>query len=97
MLTRRCSTTMTDTELKTMNIDEAREEASKVAVNDNDLDQQTKKTCLQKFIVKNPIVFCFIIVLFVFASSFMGGELGSDHWLQAIVNQTLLMTIKQLS
>ena len=46
MLTRRCSTTMTDTE-----------EASKVAVNDNDLDQQTKKTCLQKFIVKNPIVF----------------------------------------
>ena len=50
---------MTDTELKTMNIDEAREEASKVAVNDNDLDQQTKKTCLQKFIVKNPIVFCF--------------------------------------
>ena len=67
---------------------------------ENDLEkedsQQDKKIKIHEKITQNPSVCCLIIMILIFCSSFMGGELGSSQWLDAFTNQTLQATIEQL-
>ena len=58
--------------------------------------QQEKKIKIHEKITKNTSVCCLILMILVFCSSFMGGELGSSQWLDAFTNQTLQATIEQM-
>ena len=55
------------------------------------------RTCLQKNITQYPLTCCLILTMLVFCSSFLGGEVGSGHWLSIITNQTLQDTIRQFT
>ena len=55
------------------------------------------KTCLQKNIIQNPLICCLILSMLVFCFSFLGGEVGSGHWLNLLSNQTLQDTIRQFT